>query len=100
MTSSPSPRKVSQVQQLTESEFEERFEHAWAEVDANGDGSIDEAEVGAGLGAAANVRLASYQVRDLLLRLKSQGKVDGGGRVSKAAFKEVKGIMLLYIETP
>ena len=64
-SSSPSPRKVSQVQQLTESEFEERFEHAWAEVDANWDGSIDEAEVGAGLGAATNVRLASYQVREL-----------------------------------
>ena len=38
----------------------------------------------------ANIKLPNYQVRDLLIDLKSKGKVQSDGRISKQVFKEVR----------
>ena len=59
------------------------------QIDVNGDEWLDESEISRAL-LVANIKLPNYQVRDLLIDLKSKGKVQSDGRISKQVFKEVR----------
>ena len=58
------------------------------QIDENGDEYVSEKEVTRAL-QLANLKLPSYQIRDLLNNLKTEGKLQNDGKIPKGVFKEV-----------